>query len=206
MANFPETRVSLILRLAEPQDVAAWQEFVEIYAPVIFAYAVGKGMQAADAEDLTQETLFGVARAIDRFQPDVDRAMFRTWLSRIAKNLIADHFSKRAKRPVALSISDSWLQLDGKAQDVAASIESDEVFETEYRQSLLRFAASRIQQRVAAKTWEAFQATSIEGQTDQAVADRLGMSLGSLYVARCRVLKMLRSEVEKLVDEVETMQ
>lgn len=203
MVNFPETRVSLILRLAEPQDVAAWQEFVEIYAPVIFAYAMSKGLQRADAEDLTQETLFGVARAIDRFRPDVHRAMFRTWLSRIARNLIADHFSKRAKRPVAQSLSDSWLETAGNEPNANAADAADVAFEAEYRQSVLRFAASRIRERVSASTWEAFEATSICGQPAHEVAQRLNISLGNLYVARCRVLKMLRNEVEQLADEVE---
>ena len=209
LEQFPETRVSLILRLAEPQDVAAWQEFVAIYAPVIFAYAKKKGLQPADAEDLTQETLFGVARAIDRFRPDAHRAMFRTWLSRIARNLIADHFTGHAKRPIALSMSDSWLQVEGGNLRAGDAIELEPDFDMEYRQSLFRFAANRVRERVSAATWEAFKATSIDGLPAQAVAQRLSMSLGSLYVARCRVLKMLRSEVtlhsdvEQIADEME---
>ena len=68
VAKFPETRVSLILRLSEPADVLAWQEFAEIYTPALLATARRRGLQAADAEDLTQEVLFAVARsAPDKF-------------------------------------------------------------------------------------------------------------------------------------------
>ena len=42
MAEFPETRVSLILRLGEPDDVRAWQEFADIYGPALYRLALRK--------------------------------------------------------------------------------------------------------------------------------------------------------------------
>lgn len=198
MAKFPETRISLILRLAHPEEVTAWQEFVDVYAPIIHGLALRKGIQAADAEDLTQEILFGIARAIDRFRPDADRAKFRTWLSRIARNMIADYFAGRAKRPMSQSLSDSWLE---QAVGGAETGTNDEDFELEKRQSLFRLAANRIQQRVATNTWQAFEATTVHRRSADEVALELEMSLGNLYVARCRVLRLLRIEVEQLERE-----
>ena len=46
-ASPPETRASLILRLQDADDVAAWEEFVGIYSPVIFRVAAGRGFQSA---------------------------------------------------------------------------------------------------------------------------------------------------------------
>ncbi len=197
VAKFPETSVSLILRLAEHDDVQAWQDFVEIYAPAIRAMAVNKGLQAADAEDVAQDTLYAVARAIQRFEPDGERAKFRTWLGRIARNLMADFCAGRAKRSVTQAISDSWLE------DVVAQSEPaiDDAFENEYRRSIFRLAANRVRQRVASVTWEAFVATAIAGEPAAEAAARLELSVGSLYVARCRVLKLLRCEVELLESE-----
>jgi len=99
MPPLPETRISLVLRLAGSSDVQAWQEFAELYAPAIHGLAIRRGLQPADAEDVTQEVLFGVARAIERFQPDSERASFRTWLSRIARNLIVDFIRRRSRQP-----------------------------------------------------------------------------------------------------------
>lgn len=194
MDKFPETRISLILRLAHPQDVFAWQEFVDIYAPAVYALALRHGLQPADAEDLTQETLFGVARAIGRFQPDRNRARFRTWLARITRNLIADHFSGKKKRLLSQSLSDSWLA--DCEQEVPSETACE--FDVELQRSVFQFAASRIQSRVKPHTWEAFELTVVRGQPDEQVAVRLGMSVGNLYVARCRVMKMLRDEVSRL--------
>jgi RNA polymerase sigma factor (sigma-70 family) len=110
MPEFPETRVSLILRLGEAEDVRAWQEFAGIYGPALYRLALRRGLQSADAEDVAQEILFAVARAIERFQPDPTQAKFRTWLSRIARNLLADFCAGRAKRPLTQLVSDSWLR------------------------------------------------------------------------------------------------
>jgi len=198
VAKFPETRISLILRLAHPDDVAAWQEFVDIYAPAIYALATRKGIQPVDAEDLTQEALFGIARAIDRFRPDSDRAKFRTWLNCIVRNVVADYFAGRAKRPISQSLSDSWLRQATRSDAYQGKHEEHEAFELETRQAMFRLAAVRIRGRVSATQWEAFEATAVHHRAADEVARELNLSLGNLYVARCRVLKLLRAEVERL--------
>lgn len=206
MSDFPDTRVSLILRLADPGDVLAWQEFSDIYAPALLALARRRGMQPADAEDITQEVLFGVARAVQRFQPDRERAKFRTWLSRIARNLIADFCSGRGRRPVAQVITDSWLEkaclsdpMNRRDEESAYDAELDE----ELRAATFRLAAKRIRQRVAESTWQAFEETAIQHSPPAEVAQRIGLTLGSVYVARSRVLRLLREEVQSLQSEVE---
>lgn len=197
MVQFPETRISLILRLGEGGDVQAWQEFADIYVPAIHGLALRKGLQPADAEDVTQEVLFGVARAIERFEPDHSRAKFRTWLSRIARNMIADFCANRTKRPTQQALTDSWLQTAcSSAPDTYT--QHDQEFDTEYRNAIFHVAAKKIQSRVSPATWNAFEQTHVLGKAAEAVAQELGLSIGALYVARCRVLKMLRAEVEEL--------
>jgi len=194
MAEFPETRVSLILRLAEPEDVRAWQEFAGIYGPALYRLALRRGLQSADAEDVAQEILFAVARAIERFQPDPAQAKFRTWLSRIARNLLADFCAGRAKRPLTQLVSDSWL----RAADLSATSEAGEDFDHEFRTAIFQLAANRVRERVTADTWSAFELTAIQRQSPEQVASQLSMAVGTVYVARCRVLKLLRGEVEQL--------
>ena len=88
MASAPETRPSLLIRLKDQGDQAAWTEFVEVYRPVICRLAASRGMQNADAEDLAQQVLTSLAKAIGRWQDDPQRARFRTWLRRVANNAI----------------------------------------------------------------------------------------------------------------------
>jgi RNA polymerase sigma-70 factor, ECF subfamily len=194
MAEFPETRVSLILRLSDAEDVRAWQDFAAIYGPAIYRLALRRGLQSADAEDVAQEILFAVARAIERFQPDPTTAKFRTWLSRIARNLLADFCAGRAKRPLTQLVSDSWL----READLTATSDISDDFDQQYRSAVFQLAAKRIRDRVSDDTWNAFQLTCLDHQSVELAAKELSMSVGSIYVARCRILKMLRQEVEHL--------
>src|SRR5271157_277367 len=94
MSSAPETRPSLLIRVRNPADRAAWQEFVEIYRPVVLRLAQYKGMQAADAEDIAQDVLVAVAKAVEQREHDPKRARFRTWLQRVANNAILDALTR----------------------------------------------------------------------------------------------------------------
>ena len=70
MADIPPTRPSLLLRLRDPRDEAAWRQFVDLYAPLVYGYARKQGLQDADAADLSQEVLCAVAGAVGRLEYD----------------------------------------------------------------------------------------------------------------------------------------
>lgn len=59
-----ETRVSLILRLRDAADVAAWDEFVAIYGPIVYRMALRQGPQRADADDVVQQVFAAVAQSV----------------------------------------------------------------------------------------------------------------------------------------------
>src|SRR4051794_29525034 len=94
MSSTPETRPSLLIRVRDPADQVAWLEFVEIYRPVILRLARQKGMQEADAEDVAQDVLAAVAKAIEQREHDPKRAKFRTWLNRVASNAILNTLTR----------------------------------------------------------------------------------------------------------------
>ena len=51
MQPWPETNESLILRVKDPADAAAWSDFLSIYRPVVVPTACGNGLRHLDADE-----------------------------------------------------------------------------------------------------------------------------------------------------------
>ena len=192
------TRASLILRLKDAEDVAAWDEFAAIYAPVIFRVATSRGFQAADAENLVQEVFLAVANSVASWLERDDRGRFRAWLLRIARNESIDMLTERATRPLGRDGSTA----DRDLANLPARDEFSSALDLEYDRAVFHWAAEQVRAAVSVQTWDAFWLTSIDGLSVNEVAERLNTRPGNVYVSRSRVM----SRVKQLVQEYEDQQ
>ncbi len=197
MSASPETRPSLLIRLKDQADDAAWFEFTEIYQHVIYRLARRKGLQHADAEDLVQQVLVAVARAIDRWEADPNRARFRTWLTRVATNAIINALTRGNPEQGS---GDSDLQNVLDMQSSADGAASDFV-RTEHRREVFRWAARQIRPEFQAATWDAFWLTAVDGRDIDDVGRELQKSRGTVYAARSRVMRRLKEKVQEWDEE-----
>jgi RNA polymerase sigma-70 factor (ECF subfamily) len=195
MTETPETRQSLIVRLQDRTDQQAWSEFLEIYGPLVYRLAVGKGMQHADAEDVVQQVFGSVARSIERWQPDAERARFRTWLSTIAHNAIINALSRRAPDRA----SGNTVERELLAEYAPDSAESQMLL-TESRREIFQWAARRVRGEFAQPTWDVFWLTAVEGRQIDEVARLIGKKPGAIYAARSRVMRRLKQVVAEWQD------
>jgi RNA polymerase sigma-70 factor (ECF subfamily) len=189
----------LLVRLRDRADQAAWYEFAEIYRPVIVRLACRKGMQAADAEDLAQQVLAAVAGAVDRWQVDPQRARFRTWLHRVASNLILNALARG--KPDRGSGDTGLLQL--LEQQPAREGPDSDLLRLEYRREAFRWAANQIRDEFQPDNWEAFWRTAVDGETVDEAARRLGKSRSSVHSARSRIMRRLKEKVNELSETEE---
>ncbi|HEX5103127.1 MAG TPA: sigma-70 family RNA polymerase sigma factor [Pirellulaceae bacterium] len=190
----PETRETLIRRLPNAADVEAWEAFVEIYEPLLFRLARGRGMQPADAEDYVQEVLAAVARNIDRWVASETRGPFRAWLFRIAFNLGVNFVT----RPMHQRLGSGDSQIARMLEEVpAVAADSSALFLQEYRRELFRWAAERVREQVSPQQWMVYWLTSVEERPIAEVAKEYGMSLGSVYIARSRITKRIREMIRE---------
>jgi len=95
------THPSLLARVRDPADAAAWREFEARYRDLIRRYCRRRGLQQADAEDVGQVVFLALSRALGSFRFDPARGRFRDYLGRVVQNAISRH-AQRPRRPADL--------------------------------------------------------------------------------------------------------
>jgi RNA polymerase sigma-70 factor (ECF subfamily) len=193
-AALPTTSFTLLAQLRQdPFDQASWGKFVERYGRHIYRWCLQWKLQAADAEDVTQNVLVKLSQKLRDFSYDPSRS-FRGWLKTVAHHAWRDFEESRRHAPPGSG--DSQIQeLMGNLEareDLARKLE--EAFDLE----LLEAAKVRVRQRVAPHTWEAFRLTALEGLPVAEVAGRVRLQVAMVYVAKSKVQKMLQEEIGKL--------
>lgn len=193
----PQTQPSLMVRLRDSADNEAWVEFTQLYEPLLMRLMTRNGLQESDARDVCQQTLQAVARDIHQWKPDGRDGSFRRWLFRVAKNRVLKFLNSQRKFPIRSGGTSLHLNLQ-QQPDHKQSI--SDVFEQEYRERLVVWAAEQIRAEFQPPTWSAFWLTCVEGQPIAEVAEQLGMSVGNVYVARSRIIARLKSRIQQIDD------
>jgi RNA polymerase sigma-70 factor (ECF subfamily) len=184
------TPVSLLERLRQPDQPAAWERFVELYTPLLYYWARRIGLQESDAADLVQEVFTVLLRKLPEFTYDRSKS-FRAWLRTITLN------KWREKQRHAGARRETG---DAALPDLAGADSAEAVWETEYRQHLVRRALEVMQREFQPATWKACWSLVVEGRSAADVAAELGLSAGAVRSAKFRVLCRLREELEGLLD------
>ena len=99
MSDAPVTRPSLLLRMRDARDHEAWHTFVDLYAPLVYRFARRRGLQDADAADLTQDVLRLVADVMKNGKYDPGRGSFRGWLHTVTRNAVYKFLRDGRRRP-----------------------------------------------------------------------------------------------------------
>jgi RNA polymerase sigma-70 factor (ECF subfamily) len=198
MANSPQTRPSLLIRIRSPEDRAAWLEFVDVYAPLVYAYGRKHGLQDADAADLTQDVLASVSAAVQRRQYDPQRGSFRGWLFTVVRNCLRKSLPRqeRCGRGSGDTTANELLrEYPAPAEDPEA------LWQEEYEQRVFDWAAEQVRPQVEEATWQAFWLTAVQGKSGKEVARTLGITVAAVYLAKSRVLARLKGKVHELQGE-----
>jgi RNA polymerase sigma-70 factor (ECF subfamily) len=194
MPEFPETSHSLIARVKDLADGEAWTEFLGIYRPVVYRMAVRRGMQDADAQDVTQRVFLSVSQAIERWEPGPERPPFRAWLVTVTRNAITQ-WLMQSRRDVGAGTSSLMDLLEAlPSDDPQTTVE----FLLEGRREALRWATQQIRAEFSESTWTLFWQTAVEGISVAQVAASSGRSPGAIYMARFRVLERLKQKVQEV--------
>jgi RNA polymerase sigma-70 factor (ECF subfamily) len=198
MSDAAATRLSLLIRLRDARDEGAWSQFVELYAPLVYAFARKQGLQDADAADITQDVLQAVSGGIRKLDYDPRRGSFRGWLFTVVRNKLRN-FLAAQKRPGRGS-GDSDAQ--HRLQELPAREEDQTAWwDQEYERQVFSWAAEQVRGSFQESTWQAFWQTAVEGKTGPEVARTLGLSVAAVYLAKGRVMARLKETIRQTLDE-----
>jgi RNA polymerase sigma-70 factor (ECF subfamily) len=186
-----QTPASLLERLRQPDERAAWDHFVELYTPLLYHWAGQLGLQGHDAADLVQDVFTLLVQHLPAFTYDPKRR-FRNWLWTILLN----RWRETRRRPPAVTLGN-----DAGLDETAAVADPLEVHvEGEYRRYLVGRALEIMKAEFQPTTWQACWEHVVSGRSAADVAVQLGISEGAVYVAKHRVLRRLRQELEGFLD------
>ena len=197
MTDDTPTSGTLLIRLRELDDREAWNEFVERYTPRIYGWCRRYRLQESDAADVTQEVLGKLVKVIRSFEYDPRRGSFRGWLKTVTNNAVRDFLSDLSRPDRGSGDSRIGAAL-AAIQDPAAIGELTAALEEEAVRTLLREAEERVRLRVQPHTWQAYRLSAVEAIPAAEVAVRLALPVAEVYVAKSRVVKLLRKEIERL--------
>lgn len=196
MPLWPPTRASLLARLAEPDCAAAWGEFQEIYEPAIYRYARSRSLQPDDAREVVQEVMLAVHAVIGDWQPSHRPGSFRAWLAEAARRITLQTLRERSRLGQGQGGNASAVALENIAQSP-----SDWQTGEDFRRWAFFAAAGEVERSVGETAWQAFWLTAVEGEPAEEVARKLGMGIGAVYTAKCRVLARIRQRAARLVGD-----
>ena len=188
------TRQTLLMRAKNPDDHAAWEEFVHYYRDflrMVIYKITGKNSQS---EDLLQTVLVEIWKSLARFEADSKRAKFRTWLSVVVRNTVLDQLKKEARQ--------KKIQREIDPSSNISQPELEEIIRREWEIHLSRLALDKISERFTGKALEVFE-MSLAGHSTEEICEKLDISVDSAYTLKNRVKKFLIREIKQLRNELE---
>jgi RNA polymerase sigma-70 factor (ECF subfamily) len=191
------TRYSLLSRMQDREDQDSWKDFFDTYWRLIYSFAIKSGLTDAEAQDVVQETVISVARDIQKFKRDRTLGSFKGWLRNLTRWRIADQFRKRTRSvPAGSNLSAPSPSPDEIASPVNADLEA--IWEEDWQANLLEAAMERVKPRVKEEHYQIFDLNVVRQWPAGKVAQTLGVNIGRVYLAKYRVMALIKKEIRVL--------
>ncbi len=203
-----ETQPALISRV-QGNDEDGWTEFYQLYRDFIHAAAQAAGLNHEECNDVVQETMLSVRKYIEGFEPDRERAKFRTWLRKIVRSRIADQFRKKSRNPLELRRDEPPRSDDGSQTSFTNRIpdlnevELDRVIDGKLEQAILTEARERARKSVKPKDYEVYDLFANQEMSAAEVATKLKINAVNVRVKTYRVRRVVDQELRRIVKAME---
>lgn len=194
--HWTTTSPSLLERLRDPDDRAAWREFDRRYGDLIVRYARARGLQAADAEDVRQMALLGLSKSMPGFHYAPQRGRFRSYLGAVVRHAIF-RWKSRIRCPGPDAAALPLFEGDAPVDDAA---ELDKEWDREWVAHHCRKALATVRETHDPQSVEVFERL-LAGDDPATVASARQISLDAVLKIKQRVRARLRDLVSEQIRE-----
>jgi len=196
------TRASLLSRLPNLQDEASWNDFFNTYWKLIYGVARKAGLTEVEAQDVVQETMVSVMKHIPTFKYDPAIGTFKAWLLKMTRWRILDQLRKRLPVREKRATDDSTSHtssiervMDPNSEDLDAAWNKD------WERTLFEAARGKVKRRVDPQKYQLFDFYVRKEWPAEKVAMTFRVSVEQVYLAKHRVLELIKQEVKRLEKE-----
>jgi RNA polymerase sigma factor (sigma-70 family) len=198
-ASSLRTRPSLLGRLSNAGDSVAWGEFHGLYRKLVYGLCRRSGLSHEESEEVAQDVFARVAETIGKFESDPAKGTFRGWLMNLTRWRVTDKFRERPKG-MAPDIPRFSQPDDGTStiERLPDSVNADEAWEHEWRETVLAAAIDRIARKSKPKHFQILDLYRSQNWSVMKISRELNMNVASVYTIRQRLMKQLKAEVERL--------
>jgi RNA polymerase sigma-70 factor (ECF subfamily) len=115
-------------------DDTAWEELVRVHTRRVFGLCYRFTGSDAEAQDLTQEVFLRIFRTLKSFRSN--EGSFTTWMARLTRNLLIDHYRRTRQERVTDSIEEQLPILEegipaaARPDGMVAGREAGEILQT----------------------------------------------------------------------------
>ena len=118
---------------------SAWEQLVRLHSGLVYGACYRFTGRPDDARDLTQDVFLRVFRSLHSY--DAAAGSFRTWLVRLTRNLLIDHYRKTRKHRVLDPLED---QMDRLEETAGLGARADRVLSGREAGELLQAALQKL--------------------------------------------------------------
>ena len=160
----------------------ALNQLVSLYWQPLYRYIFYKVRQKEEAEELTQETMLKAVAYLPKFE---ERGVpFRSFLTRVATNLVTDHWRKKARSGDALPLTEVAVLSRDAGPDELAILEE--------RKKVVHNAIEILPEEQK----KVIQLRLLEGRSIKEAAEKMGKTEGALKMLQQRALQNIRKRIE----------
>ena len=193
------------------QDRDSWQQFYDTYSSLIYGAAMGAGLSHSEAEEVLQETVLTVAKKMKSdgserpaFTYDPAMGSFKSWLLHTTRWRINDQFRKRGPLDHKEDKRDSRTDrtpIEAKIPDPSTENLKLE-WDRDWKRTLYEAALEKVKGTVKAKQYQVYDLYVVKQWPAAKVARILGLNAGQVFVAKHRIMALVKKEVSRLQKEV----